>query len=915
MVMMLSIEKHLSRMAKYCGFSEPGERGIDPMQELKKAVNADTGGAIPLADCLLYDYFDDASGIAFNKDSLGFFLEINSLVGTDMSIEKNLTLFFNDELPANGYLQFIVIASNDIEPILDRWQQGRTHGPVELQRLTQYRRKFIEDCARDYANAGDGRLARDYRKFVCFSCPDKGSASLEMSIKFKRKLFNKLQAENFNPKFCNSSDLIKISRNILQMSLDQNKSSDYDILNDISSQITKGNDSTICEDEIIHHDSGLVSKVFTPTELPASFSLAEMINLLGNEYKVIPARFVICYALANNIGSKGTASILAGGDRVISAASKAYTQNDLLAKEEAGKWLQVKAIHKKGEIFLSESMQVMITAPKSEIETAVEALKSIYNAYDWKLGVCYKIQRIAVLGMLPMMSCSYWKMLKFFKLTRNALSGDVVAKLPVQGEWKGVPASGALLIGRRGQLFTFNPFHRVGGGGNYNICMMAPSGAGKSFFLLELVQSMLAQDVAVFVMDIGGSYKNIAHLLGKMSEMVSFNSDSKISLNPFAALSNSGTVYVQALEMLSSGNSLEEIAEITGLSVEKIEALRLGRGNANNETKEAEAIEILAVPIKDSKQKYFVTKDSIIYAKSMVSAMCGISGDARSEAIIERAIMIAISQYGENMDITKLALVLDNLKNQKNEPVVGASSMADALYPYTESGIHGRFFSSGAEASFKEMLTIFELEELVNDEPLLAVVLQIVLMQITMQFLCGDRTRRFMLVVDEAWMILDYAAGFLERFARTVRKYGGSLVVCTQDLSSFSNECGTRKSQAAVLESSTWKLILAQKEEGIESFAKSRAYEKYLGLIKSVRKCSLNKFSEILISTNGVNVVGRFAADPYSTALFSTEDRDFSFLLQKEKEGVPKHQAILELSKKYGKLPEIEESLQNGGQL
>jgi hypothetical protein len=67
-----------------------------------------------------------------------------------------------------------------------------------------------------------------------------------------------------------------------------------------------------------------------------------------------------------------------------------------------------------------------------------------------------------------------------------------------------------------------------------------------------------------------------------------------------------------------------------------------------------------------------------------------------------------------------------------------------------------------------------------------------------------------------------------------VRKYGGSLVVCTQDLSSFSNECGTRKSQAAVLESSTWKLILAQKEEGIESFAKSRAYEKYLGLIKSV---------------------------------------------------------------------------------
>jgi type-IV secretion system protein TraC len=507
--------------------------------------------------------------------------------------------------------------------------------------------------------------------------------------------------------------------------------------------------------------------------------------------------------------------------------------------------------------------------------------------------------------MLPMMASSYWQMLKFFKLTKYALSGDVVAKLPLQGEWKGVPSSGVLLIGRRGQLFLFNPFHRVGGGGNYNVCMMAPSGAGKSFLLLELVQSMLTQDVAVFVMDIGGSYKNIAHLLKDQSEMVRFNKDNKISLNPFATLSNSGTIYAKALELINSGTTTKEISEITGLLEEKIEALKFGKTNAPNESKEADAIEILEIPAGNSKQKHFVTKDSVVYAKAMVAAMCGVSGNSRSEALIERAIMIGIAEYGQQLDITKMALVLDNLKNRKDEPVEGASSMADSLYPYTKDGIHGRFFSSGSEATFKEMLTVFELEELVNDEPLLAVVLQVVLMQITMQFLCGDRTRRFMLIVDEAWMILDYAASFLERFARTVRKYGGSLVVCTQDLSSFTNENGSRKSQAAVLESSSWKLILAQKEEGIETFAKSKAYEKYICLISSVRKCSSNKFSEVLISTNGVNVVGRFVADPYSTALFSTEDKDYAFLLQKEREGVSKHEAILALSKKYGKLPDI----------
>lgn len=72
-----------------------------------------------------------------------------------------------------------------------------------------------------------------------------------------------------------------------------------------------------------------------------------MINLLGNEDKSISGRFIICYSLANDIGAKGTSTILAQGSRVINASSKAYTKDDLLAKEEAGKWVQIKVINKK----------------------------------------------------------------------------------------------------------------------------------------------------------------------------------------------------------------------------------------------------------------------------------------------------------------------------------------------------------------------------------------------------------------------------------------------------------------------------------------------------------------------------------------------------------------------------------------
>jgi conjugal transfer ATP-binding protein TraC len=36
-------------------------------------------------------------------------------------------------------------------------------------------------------------------------------------------------------------------------------------------------------------------------------------------------------------------------------------------------------------------------------------------------------------------------------------------------------------MGRRGQLFNFNPFYRIGGGGNYNVVVIAPPGSGKTF--------------------------------------------------------------------------------------------------------------------------------------------------------------------------------------------------------------------------------------------------------------------------------------------------------------------------------------------------------------------------------------------------------------------------------------------------
>ena len=52
---------------------------------------------------MLYDYFDGVRSLVFNKGSVCFFFEVNALVGSESGIERNLTRFFNEELPVGGY--------------------------------------------------------------------------------------------------------------------------------------------------------------------------------------------------------------------------------------------------------------------------------------------------------------------------------------------------------------------------------------------------------------------------------------------------------------------------------------------------------------------------------------------------------------------------------------------------------------------------------------------------------------------------------------------------------------------------------------------------------------------------------------------------------------------------------------------
>ncbi|MCP3848685.1 MAG: TraC family protein [Gammaproteobacteria bacterium] len=893
------MQKMLSKFSEYCGFSDCGGSSVSATKIVEKKIIESTNNSQPLAELLQYQVYDEEKGVFHNSDrSAGFLFEVAPKIGHDPNLEKNLRLFFNDELPEGGFLQFLIVASNDISRPLNIWRSSGAGISKASKLQSYYREKMWLERAKDFNFANDGVLPRDFRTFICYSTQiDKKGAKAKL-VKFKEKLKNKLKASGLSPRESNAEDLIALGQEIMQMQLDVEAPVKYDVYNKLSDQMTRfGADTEVFADRIVHRDVKLVSKLFGVKKYPESFSFPEMVLLLGNDERGIPARFVISYTVSNCLGASGTGKIKKQADRTLKASEQSNFKNNISIKEEASEWRYILKKHNEGEVFLKESMQVMITTKVEDIEIAEETLKSFWNAKDWQLEAINNIQLIGMLAMLPMQQASFWKHLEYFKQTRNVMSSEVIAKLPIQGEWKGVVASGMLLLGRRGQLYIFNPFTRIGGAGNFNIIMFGPPGSGKSFCIQELCWSMMRKNVQIFVMDIGSSFKTLCQSVG--GEILGFDSRTEVSLNPFASLSCHGAKLAKAVELIDKGISKEEIASRLNLDPENFKNIKRSSGSKG---KLEEDIEVLELRSSDLKKTTYITKDSFLYAKGLISAMCGVNNSAEGQGLIERIIAEVILKYGDSLDVTKLMKYMQELAARDNNPDSPLlCKMANSLYPYTEQGVHGRFFKAGKSASFKELMTVFELDAIKDDEPLLAVVIQVILMQITSQFLLGDRSKNFMLVVDEAWKILDYAAPFLESFARTVRKYGGSLVIITQDLSSFDNTKGDKKSQAAIHECSTWKLIGQQDEAGMESFAKSEAYGNYTGLIKSVHKHPENKYAEIMISTNKAKVVGRLVTDPYSVAMYSTESEDFNFLEERDKQGVPADEAVMMLAKeKYG---------------
>jgi len=243
---------------------------------------------------------------------------------------------------------------------------------------------------------------------------------------------------------------------------------------------------------------------------------------------------------------------------------------------------------------------------------------------------------------------------------------------------------------------------------------------------------------------------------------------------------------------------------------------------------------------------------------------------------IEQAIT---SAWELNRDVTGLEHVYHWMAQQSDTRY---QDLAFQLHSFA-IGRYAAWFNGKRQVELNNDLIIVELEDLEVDPDLQAVVLTLMIHQITKDMYLSDpdRKRPKMLLVDEAWRLLGdkQSGGFIAKAFRTVRKYRGTAGAITQSFADFAASAAAR----AALENAAWQFVLKQKSESID-FAVNQKWitndEQLVKMLKSVNSDSSAGFSEVFIKGENGQGVYRFVTDRHSYWLYTTNPGDLAKIAQ-----------------------------------
>ena len=255
-------------------------------------------------------------------------------------------------------------------------------------------------------------------------------------------------------------------------------------------------------------------------------------------------------------------------------------------------------------------------------------------------------------------------------------------------------------------------------------------------------------------------------------------------------------------------------------------------------------------------------------------------------AALQEGIKATFSSYGRNSTVTAVARWCTEHNDQRIRDI------GQQLYPFTSAGANGRWFDGENNINFDNSFVVLELQAL-KSRPVLQKVVLLQLMSRIADEMYRTKGRRKLLVIDEAWELLDdpVMAKAVEAFYRKVRKHEGCVLIITQGIGDLYQSPNGR----AILSNSTWQIIAEQKSASIDMAVESKQFNVDSYCLSMVRSLNIvrGQYSDLMVmrSSSDWGVV-RFIPERFMNVLFSSTGNERDSIISAIDNGVDAVEAV-----------------------
>lgn len=336
-----------------------------------------------------------------------------------------------------------------------------------------------------------------------------------------------------------------------------------------------------------------------------------------------------------------------------------------------------------------------------------------------------------------------------------------------------------------GGLTLFDLWKRTNKRTNSNMCIIGKSGSGKSTLIKKLLRGNFARGggkkrTRILCVDPEREYKDLCNTLN--GNWIDCGSGSGFVINP--------------LEIKNSANDEDNNVAV----IKHLQTFRTFIKYYFKDLTELELTKIEELLLKTYKKK-------------------NIDLDTDVSKLSSKDYPIITDFHNE------IKNELENAKNDKriNDDTVKSLEKIEAIVRRMATGVDSKLWNNYSNLDLNSDFIVFDIHTLLDSDDTILRTQFFNILSLCWHIISQNRDEQVILIVDEAHLLIDPenkdGLEFLKRTSKRIRKYNGSLIVCTQNMIDFTSPEVVRYGQV-IVDNSDYQIIMAQGSEEIISLQK-----------------------------------------------------------------------------------------------